>query len=183
MNVIVYELFFVYSQHPKWLIYDLKKCGLLRSFSPPGAKRGAPLVLEIVAERAKIISLRDIISLFSYILRVRFGSRVWLRLRKSLKVGQTTTLCPAQDYIFHIFRNFLCLFVAVFALDCNQGLCFHFPRFTIRNCQDWMFEKLRNLNANADKVELRYKAVGHEMLQWSPCLTENITPWYKLFFF
>ena len=76
MNVIVYELFFVYSQHPKWLIYDLKKCGLLRSFSPPGAKRGAPLVLEIVAERAKIISLRDIISLFSYILRVRFGSRV-----------------------------------------------------------------------------------------------------------
>ena len=45
-----------------------------------------------------------------------------------------------------------------------------------------MFEKLRNLNANADKVELRYKAVGHEMLQGIPFLTENITPWYKLFF-
>ena len=45
-----------------------------------------------------------------------------------------------------------------------------------------MFEKLRNLNANADKVELRYKGVGREMLQGSPCLTENITPWYKLFF-
>ena len=45
-----------------------------------------------------------------------------------------------------------------------------------------MFEKLRNLNANADKVELRYKAVGREMLQGSPCLTENITPWYKIFF-
>ena len=27
MNVIVYELFFVFSSHPKWLIYDLKKCG------------------------------------------------------------------------------------------------------------------------------------------------------------
>ena len=53
MNVIVYELFFVYSQHPKWLIYDLKKCGLLRSFSPPGAKRDAPLALEIVAEELK----------------------------------------------------------------------------------------------------------------------------------
>ena len=77
MNVIVYELFVVFSQHPKWLIYELKKCGLLRSFSPPGAKRDAPLVLEIVAEEnAKIISLCDIISLFSYILRVRFGSRV-----------------------------------------------------------------------------------------------------------
>ena len=53
MNVIVYELFFVYSQHPKWLIYDLKKCGSLRSFSPPGAKRDAPLALEIVAEELK----------------------------------------------------------------------------------------------------------------------------------
>ena len=43
----------MYSQHPKWLIYDLKKCGLLRSFSPPGAKRDAPLALEIVAEELK----------------------------------------------------------------------------------------------------------------------------------
>ena len=77
MNVIVYELFLVFSQHLKWLTYDLKKCGLLRSFSPPGAKRDAPKALEIVAEEnAKIISLCDIISLFSSILRLRFGSRV-----------------------------------------------------------------------------------------------------------
>ena len=134
MNVIVYELFFVFSQHLKWLIYDLKKCGLLRSFSPPGAKRDAPFALQIVAEEnAKIIFLYDIISLFSYILRVRFVSRIWLRLGKSLKVGQTTTLCPAQDYIFQIFRNVMSFFVAGFALDCKQGLCFYFPRFMIRN--------------------------------------------------
>ena len=49
MNVIVHELFFVFSQHPKWLTYD----GLSCSFSPPGAKRDAPLVLEIVAEELK----------------------------------------------------------------------------------------------------------------------------------
>ena len=53
MNVIVHELFFVFSQHPKWLTYDLKKCGLSRSFSPPGAKRDAPLALEIVTEELK----------------------------------------------------------------------------------------------------------------------------------
>ena len=49
MNVIVYKLLFLFSQHPKWFIYDLKKCGLLRRFSPPGAKRDAPLALVIVA--------------------------------------------------------------------------------------------------------------------------------------
>ena len=37
MNVIVYKLLFLFSQHPKWFIYDLKKFGLLRRFSPPGA--------------------------------------------------------------------------------------------------------------------------------------------------
>ena len=41
MNVIVYKLLFLFSQHPKWFIYDLKKCGLLRRFSPTGAKRDA----------------------------------------------------------------------------------------------------------------------------------------------
>ena len=158
MNVIVYDLLFLFSQHPKWFTYDLKKCGLLRRFSPPGAKRDAPLALVIVAgwKELKSFFLCDIISLFSYILLVHFGCRIWLRLRKSLKVEQTTTLCPAHDYIFHISRNVLCFLVAGFALDCNQGLCFHFPRFTIRNRQDGMFRKIRNSNVNADKVELRY---------------------------
>ena len=53
MNVIVYKLLFLFSQHPKWFIYDLKKCGLLRRFSPPGAKRDAPLALVIVARAEK----------------------------------------------------------------------------------------------------------------------------------
>ena len=56
-----------------------------------------------------IISLCYIISLSSYVLRVRFGSGVRLepkeklnmfQLRKSLKVGQTTVFCRAQDYKF-----------------------------------------------------------------------------------
>ena len=152
INVIVYKLLFLFSQHPKWFIYDLKKCGLLRRFSPPEARW----------KELKSFFLCDIVSLLSYIPQVRFGSRIWLRLRKSLKVGQTTTLCPAQDYVFHIFRKVLCLFVAGFSLDCNQGLCFHFPRFTIWNRQDWMFRKIRNSNVNADKFELRYKAVGRQ---------------------
>ena len=47
-------------------------------------------------KRVKIIFLCVIISLFSYILRVRFGSRVWLRLRKSLKVGQSRLFVPLK---------------------------------------------------------------------------------------
>ena len=72
----------------------------------------------------KIISLCYIISLFSHILRVRFGSGVGLepkeklnmfQLRKSLKVGQTTVFCRAQDYRFLIsdrfcaFRSWICI--------------------------------------------------------------------------
>ena len=162
VNVIVYELFFRVLSTSQVAYIRLKKVRFIAQFFASWNKERRTIGAWNRCRRAKIISLCDIIALFLFILRVRFGSRVWLRLRKSLKVGQTTTLCPAQDYIFHIFRNFLCLFVAGFALDCNQGLCFHFPRFTIRNCQDWMFEKLRNLNANADKVELRYKAVGRK---------------------
>ena len=44
--------FFVFSQHPKWLVYDgqsIKRYGLLFSFSPPGAKRDARFALVIVA--------------------------------------------------------------------------------------------------------------------------------------
>ena len=85
-----------------------------------------------------------------------------IKTSQIIKGWAITTLCPAQDYVIHIFRNVLCLFVAGFSLDCNQRLSFHFPRFTIRNRHDWMFRKIRNSNANADKFELRYKAVGRQ---------------------
>ena len=104
-----------------------------------------------------------------------------IKTSQIIKGWAITTLCPAQDYVIHIFRNVLCLFVAGFSLDCNQGLCFHFPRFTIRNRQDWMFRKIRNSNVNADKVELRYKAVGRQNVARESYLTENITPWYNFF--
>ena len=133
-------------------------------------------------KRVKIIFfLCDIVSLFSYIPRVRFGSRIWLRLRKSLKVGQTTTLCPAQDYVFHIFRKVLCLFVAGFSLDCNQGLCFQFLRFTIRNRQIECSEKYGTQTWMQTKLNWGIKLLDAKMLQGSPCLTENITPWYNFF--
>ena len=35
---IFYDFFF-FNERPKWFIYDLKKCGLLRPFSPPEAKK------------------------------------------------------------------------------------------------------------------------------------------------
>ena len=46
------NFFFVFSQHPKWFVYDckpIKKCGLLFSFSPPEAKRDVSFGLVIVA--------------------------------------------------------------------------------------------------------------------------------------
>ena len=87
--------------------------------SYPQAKH-ARFALLIVAglQQLKIISLCSIISLVSYILRVRFGGRVrrkpklnMFQLGKSLKVGQTTILCHPQDHIFFIFRQVLCLSV------------------------------------------------------------------------
>ena len=55
------------------------------------------------------------------------------QLRKLLKVGQTTTLCTAEDYIFLIFKQVLCFFGRGSYLDFNQGLCFLFSRFTMGN--------------------------------------------------
>ena len=54
------------------------------------------------------------------------------QLRKSLKVGWTTTLCHAQDCILFIIRQLLCLFGPGFASEINQGFCFLFSSFMFR---------------------------------------------------
>ena len=75
MNVIVYELFFRVLSTSQVAYIRLKKCGLLRSFSPPGAKRDAPLVLEIVAEELKSF----LCAILSLCFRIYYGyvSVVW----------------------------------------------------------------------------------------------------------
>ena len=77
------QIVFALSQHPKWFIYDGKAM-----LSYPGATH-TRFALVIVGGRVlgvKIISLCYIISPFSYILRVRFGSGVSLEPKKKLNM-------------------------------------------------------------------------------------------------
>ena len=69
------QIVLAFSQHPKWFIYDGKAM-----LSYPGVTH-ARMALVIVGGRVigvKTISLCYIISPFSYILRVHFGSGVTL---------------------------------------------------------------------------------------------------------
>ena len=104
-----------------------------------------------------------------------------IKTSQIIKGWEITTFCPAQDYVIHIFRNVLCLFVAGFSLDCNQGLCFQFLRFTIRNRQIECSEKYGTQTWMQTKLNWGIKLLDAKMLQGSPCLTENIKPWYKFF--
>ena len=87
-------------------------------------------------KRVKIIFfVRYYLSVFVYTTGT-FRYSDMIKTSQIIKGWAITTLCPAQDYVIHIFRNILCLFVAGFSLDCNHRLAFHFPRFTIRNRHD-----------------------------------------------
>ena len=115
-------------------------------------------------------SLCYIISLFSYILQVRFGNRVW-RKRREKKTVQTSQIIEGwanhdplsrTRLYFIYFQTCFCLFGTGFAFDFNQRLCFLFSGFAMRNWQDQMFEIYKISNVNVDKVELKYKAVWRE---------------------
>ena len=62
--------FFVFSQHPKWFVYDgksIKRYGLLFSFSPPGAKREKKERKKLSLLKSQRIRRRSV-SAFSHIL-------------------------------------------------------------------------------------------------------------------
>ena len=78
----------------------------------------------------------------SYILSVRFGGRVRLKpreklnmfkLRKSLKVEQTTILCRARLYILNFQTGFV-PFGSGFTLDFIQAICFLSSHFKWKSC-------------------------------------------------
>ena len=77
------QIVLAFSQHPKWFIYDGKAM-----LSYPGVTH-ARMALVIVGGRVigvKIISLCYIISPFSYILRVHFGSGVTLEPKEKFNM-------------------------------------------------------------------------------------------------
>ena len=76
---------------------------------------------------------------------ILFSSKI-LQPLKLLKVGQTTTLCHAQDYIYSLFWDD---FGAFSVLDLGS----HDKKVTRPTAQ-----KIQDSNANVDKFELKYKA-------------------------
>ena len=90
-------------------------------------------------------SLCYIISLFSYILRLRFGNRVWRK--------------PRKDYIrtrlyFIYFQTCFGLSGTGFAFDFNQRL-FPFFRFRDEKLARSNVRNKQDSNVNVDKVELK----------------------------
>ena len=135
--------------------------------------------------QGKIISLCYIISLFLYLLRVRFGSRVWLKPRekqvpaapKSLKANvdkpQLKYKAVCRENVHNgIQRKFLlkrfCLQGKIISLCYIISLFLYLLRVRFGS-RVWLKPREKqvpaapkSLKANVDKPQLKYKAVWRE---------------------
>ena len=72
-----------------------------------------------------------VVGWYCYIVLYQFF-RIYCEYVSVVKVKQTTTLCHAQDWIWFIFRQVLCLFGPEYVLAFNRGFCSLFSSSTFR---------------------------------------------------
>ena len=88
-----------------------------------------------------------------------FHLKSYMQPLKLLKVGQTTTLCHAQDYIYSLFWDDFCAFSVLDLLwTLNKGFVFSSHVSHDKKVTRPTAKKIQDSNANVDKFELKYKA-------------------------
>ena len=104
------------------------------------------------------IQRKFLLKFFFDYFHILFSSKI-LQPLKLLKVGQTTTLCHAQDYIYSLFWDDFCAFSVLDLLwTLNKGFVFSSHVSHDKKVTRPTAKKIQDSNANVDKFELKYKA-------------------------